>query len=347
MKKLLAMLLVLAMAATMSVTASAAINDGLYDYWTFDEDGNSLTDMNNFELKREDQIGTEGAPCGTGYLQMGGLRDVLGLVGMDAYGPYFDTDEMTIAFWVKLDTTKEEGIHTILGFGTGGNYDYLRLCITAGSGSVWTYFQSTNSNYGISGYLPTETNADGTEQEPERRYNIVDGEWHHIAFTAKLDYAPIYYIDGVAYETDTEITEFIGDSTGYFVIGAMNDMIVDLFKGGLDDLRIYTRYLEEEEVAELYAMKGTTPDPTIPTTEETEEDTEDTTEETEEDTEDTEDAGDNTTKGDDNKGDNTTKAPTTTDEEPKNDWIIYVAIAAVVVVVVVVVIVVASKKKKA
>lgn len=55
-----------------------------------------------------------------------------------------------------------------------------------------------------------------------------------------MDYAPVFYVDGVAYEDDVDITQFIGDPNGgYFVLGAMNDLTTDVYQGDMDDFRIY------------------------------------------------------------------------------------------------------------
>ncbi len=326
--------LVLALLAMLPISTSAAINDGLYSYYTFDEDAVDIFDNNSLALKRDGQIVKEGSAAGSGHLSMTGKDDVLALVAMDAYGPYFDTDEMTIALWVRLDTAKETGWGTIVGFGTGANYDYFRYMIDYGNSTMSFYFQSTNLTYTI----------DYPEGE---ELNLKDGEWHHIGFTAKMDYAPVFYVDGVAYEDDVDITQFIGDPNGgYFVLGAMNDLTTDVYQGDMDDFRIYTRALSGEEFAELYAMKGTTPVAPETTTTEPVTNPPDDTDDIVDSTADTaaasmgqaEDTNDTVSDTAENTG-------STSDDENSNGWIIWVAVAVAVVVVAVVAIVVIKKKK--
>lgn len=243
------------LALTLVLPASASINDGLYSYYAFDSDAADALENNHLELKRQDAIVTENAACGSGFLTINGADDVLALVGRDAYGLYFDDDEMTVALWIRPDAAKASGWGTIVGFGTGGNNDYFRLVFDYATCQIAFYFQSTGETYTV-------------EYPAESPLNLKDGEWHHVAFTAVINEAPVFYIDGKAYPDDVEITRFIGDPTGgYFVLGAMNDMVVDVFLGGMDDFRIYTRALSADEIAELVSMKGTTPEaPTVPVT---------------------------------------------------------------------------------
>ncbi len=264
MKKLFGVLLAIAMISVFALSAAAEINDGIISYYSFDSDAYDALDQNNLELKRDDQIVKEGAACGDGYVVINGESDVLALIGTEAFGPFFDNGKMTIAAWVKPNYA-EEGLQTLIGFGTGGNYDYFRLFINANMDRMTFYFQSTNEHYRN---VNTDTNV------------LHDGDWHHIAIVAAEGESPLFYIDGQAYDENTFATipegKFIGDSTGYFVLGAMNDLKVDLYTGGIDDLRIYGRDLSDDEIIELYKMKGTTPatpEPSSPLTESQQEET--------------------------------------------------------------------------
>ena len=81
LKRLLAIGLVLMLSALLPLSAAAAIDDGLYGHFSFDEDAKDAIGKNNFELKRQDQIVKEDAIIGSGYLEMKGESDVLALEG--------------------------------------------------------------------------------------------------------------------------------------------------------------------------------------------------------------------------------------------------------------------------
>ena len=245
MKKILILLLMVVFMVAGALIASAHINDGIISYYPFDENADDVMDQNSIPLPREEQIVRDGnAPCGDGYVVLEKRKDILMLTGADALGPYFDDDEMTIALWVKPAPEEQRNL-TILGFGSGANYDYFRFAIGEND-KLFFYFQSDDKHFE---YKNNDTNI------------LRDGNWHHIAMTAKIGESPVFYIDGEAYALDDSdyIQKFIGDSTGYFVIGGMNGG-EDNYLGGIDDLRIYGRALDEDEIAELIAMKGTTPE---------------------------------------------------------------------------------------
>lgn len=319
-----------AMVAILAVPASAAINDGLWDYYPFDDNASDALDNNNLDLKRPEQIVNENAPCGKGFLSVKGADDVLALIATDAYGPFFDDNKLTIALWIRLDTAKESGWSTILGFGTGANYDYFRFIVDPADSSLYFYFQSTNYTYAIS-------------YPKDGRVNLRDGNWHHVGFTAEFGSVPVFYIDGKPYDTvnDPEISKFLGDPTGgYFVLGAMNDLVVDAFSGDMDDLRVYTRVLSENEFQELYAMKGTTPE--MPETTEPIVDT---------DPPATSDVPQSSNIPDNKDSTSVTELPVSTEQndsagEKGNEWMVpVVVIAAIIVVGIIIAGVIVEKKR--
>ena len=333
MKKILLPLFVVLFAVVCTVLASAHINDDIISYYPFDANAYDVMDQNSLEILREEQIVKEGAACGEGYLNFEKRKDVLMLIGADALGPYFDYDEMTISLWVKPSTSPDDKRNmTLLGFGSGANFDYFRFCLTDYDG-LFFYFQSTDTHYIVG--------------DPEGN-NLRDGNWHHVAMTAKTGESPVFYIDGKEYICETVITKFLGDSSGYFVLGAMNGG-EDNYIGGMDDLRIYGRVLDDTEIEELVKMKGTTPEApepkieTLPPDDDTWGDVfwDDVTET--EKTPDTEKKDDTTKKQD--KPEDTTKS-TGKQEEKSNTGLIIGIIAGVVVVAAVVLIIVFSKKKK-
>ncbi|MHC4559019.1 MAG: LamG-like jellyroll fold domain-containing protein [Planctomycetota bacterium] len=81
---------------------------------------------------------------------------------------------------------------------------------------------------------------------------ITDGQWHHVGLVYDLDAMHRYlYVDGVEVAADTD---FVGGlrSDGGLYIGTNNTLDASSFFSGLiDDVRIYRRILNAEEIAEL------------------------------------------------------------------------------------------------
>jgi len=76
--------------------------------------------------------------------------------------------------------------------------------------------------------------------------------WHHIVLTYDGAYIRTY-LDGVLSGTPKEK---IGDinSTGIIQIGKRPDLEIYFFDGNLDEIRIYDRALEPEEIKQLYEL---------------------------------------------------------------------------------------------
>ena len=83
--------------------------------------------------------------------------------------------------------------------------------------------------------------------------SLADGRWHHMAmtFTGGTDDTLRLYVDG---EPSAERTQAAGsfDVDGWSV-GSKYDG-ADYFGGSMDDVRMYVRALDEDDVAELYAQ---------------------------------------------------------------------------------------------
>lgn len=137
------------------------------------------------------------------------------------------TDKLTVAAWIRVDLFDVE----------------YQPIVTKGDSS-WRIARDSQNNgiqWRVNGPSPTfringETNAN-------------DGEWHHIAGT--YDGATAWlFVDGKP-EGSLATTGVAAKNTAKVFIGANAEQTARLWKGAIDDVRIYTRALTEAEVRYL------------------------------------------------------------------------------------------------
>lgn len=85
--------------------------------------------------------------------------------------------------------------------------------------------------------------------------DYVSQTWYHWAFIKSgINYR--FYINGsLDYQTDVSAASGYNFGVGYR-FGAISSVGYEVFKGALDDIRIYNRALSSNEVAQLYAVKS-------------------------------------------------------------------------------------------
>jgi len=81
---------------------------------------------------------------------------------------------------------------------------------------------------------------------------VNNGQWHHVAVTFDRDGFMKRYVDGASYGTADDISG-VGDvsNSGSLYIGCRRTN-EDLFKGTIDDVRIYNRALSADEILQLH-----------------------------------------------------------------------------------------------
>jgi len=113
--------------------------------------------------------------------------------------------------------------------------------------------------------------ADGTANNMKRYTSsgvIMDGSWHHIAFTFDSGALKLY-TDGVEdaspTKTDDDAVASIPINTNPVTVGILSDLTTLPFNGSMDDVRIYNKALTQTEIQSI--MTGydyTAPDTTAP-----------------------------------------------------------------------------------
>jgi hypothetical protein len=179
---------------------------------------------------------TAGAMTGGAGYAAGKFGQAMSLSGDNA--DYFDTNQdapydfqngsVTFALWAQLDAD-----------GWNDNWESL---IAKGEGTTWRLARN-NNNQDIIGY--GYNGADGTA-------DLTDGQWHQFIVRAdqSTDSSEIFF-DGVSIATGT--ASLSGNESTDLFIGNNSGSTGRSFGGLIDDVYVYDRWLNDTEVAALYA----------------------------------------------------------------------------------------------
>jgi hypothetical protein len=216
-----------------AIPAKAADPD-LAAYWSFDEgSGNVAFDSSG--------NGNDGTFVGNPQWVTGMYGGALEFDGDDyvncGNGPSLQIqDEITIAFWFQVQAFQ----NTWEGFLAKGDNSY-RASRGGGSGNA--------THMGISG-----TSTGGGNGWFNGTVIVTGGDWHHYAATYDGTAGRIY-IDGVL-DVESPGTGQINISSYDLYIGENSQATGRFFHGLLDDVRIYSRALSEEEIQGVMAGGG-------------------------------------------------------------------------------------------
>lgn len=149
--------------------------------------------------------------------------------------------EMSVVAWIKVDVDTEYDI-----------YDYRHI-ISKGAtfGDLWADYAMGLSNpegalhweYSSSANSPIRLNTN----DP-----LPQGSWHQVAVT--FEYGRIrFFVDGSLQGTMSGSYETLRSSPQPLYIGCRYESpIIGVFRGAIDDVRIYNRTLDESEIQALY-----------------------------------------------------------------------------------------------
>lgn len=203
---------------------------GLVGWWKLD-DGAGTTAIDSSDYENHGTL-VNGPSWTTG--QLGGA------LNFDGTNDYVDfgndeslqiTDELTIAAWVKLGSGSSGGYYGIAG--KLRHTPYAGFALVRHSSNYFYFWISDGS----------------TLESVSSNSTYTDTNWHHVA-AVRRDGVNYLYIDGVQ-QTATN-TRAIQDSGDYAFIGRQYSNLNDrYFNGTIDEVRIYNRGLEPEEVAQL------------------------------------------------------------------------------------------------
>ncbi len=218
---------------------------GLIAYFDFDEGSGNIT-----YDKAGDHHGTiiNGATWGEGRvgkaLSFDGIDDYVACANPNlpiGAGPF------TISAWVKLadgaPLDSDTNVYAITFKGGASPPLYFAFCLRGGTynGLLFRIYDGTGRDI-----IPS-TNLSNT---------IKDYKFHHVLVTRDSSGNAYLYFDGNVVRTVTNYT-YNPDSDYNLAIGVNygeNNPVSNWFKGIIDELRIYNRYLDADEVKLLYEL---------------------------------------------------------------------------------------------
>jgi hypothetical protein len=216
---------------------------GLVGRWKFDEGlGQIVYDAN--ELKNDgilgnDTISRDNDPLRTngkfgGALRFDGVDDYVVIPQSASTSQAFS--QLSIEFWAKIPTLGGMGMVVARMPGAGS--------WSSGDWNVWV---------GSTGGIHVEV-ADYTPQSIESNIGISDNDWHHVVVALDGTVGKIY-IDGVI-DKNTSFVGSIASKAYKWTIGKRGDYDTgQILKGILDEVRIYNRTLDDEEVRQNYLQQ--------------------------------------------------------------------------------------------
>ncbi|MHC4353857.1 MAG: LamG domain-containing protein [Planctomycetota bacterium] len=199
----------------------------LIGWWKLDNvAGNTVLDWSGY--------GNDGTLGGDPELIEGAIGMGLDLDGatehisMDGVADDLTANVFTLSVWIKTTMTSGEGV--VFGTNTGGSHD---LIFGVNDGELWV-----------------EDSAHSTFPAPPA---INDNQWHMITYVRNMANATVY-VDGVQVGTDAADNDPAAETR--WSIGQEWDgsSPSDLYRGMVDDVRIYSKALAPDEVVEL--MRG-------------------------------------------------------------------------------------------
>lgn len=210
-------------------------SSGLIAHWPFDTDADDVVGSANGTLVGGASI-TVASKIGSGALTLDGVNDS---VDLGAPASLSLPSEFTIAAWVRW-TGSTGSLQSIYSAG-GTNGAYFVLDINTGLKGLYFFNDGPGSGF----------NGDG---------NVIPiSTWRHAAMTRESSGAVTFYVDG---EEAGQGTYNSLATSGNKAIGRRAEgAAVDVFKGQIDDVRIYDRALSQSEIQDLFNGTGDTTAP--------------------------------------------------------------------------------------
>ncbi len=242
------------------VTAQVELEKGLVAYYPFSGDTQDKSIYNNHATSAD--LPTLGEDCEdqpNEAFYFNGINNYLEIENIPQVN-VANSIEFSISLWIKPEIIQKN---------TGGQVNDILSKWTALTEESYPYairlYNHTNLNPGLvwAGRYETDNLAD-TECSQFTSVlsttEVLDNNWHHIVFQRK-EYRLELYVDGDIEGVTEYITECNIQNNSNIVIGkrTLNSTIgmVRPYQGGIDELRIYNRSLNQEEIETLSHKKVT------------------------------------------------------------------------------------------
>jgi hypothetical protein len=204
-----------------------AVETGLVGWWKFDVGSgdvvmDSSSNNNEMTLLGEPTWGTD--PDHRGIMVFDGADD-------HAYieGTPFELPTYTIALWFRID-------------GGSGSRDILSAKGPSGVNGVLLEIQGGGTLRNLHRF--PFASGGGSNIYTEATYD--DGAWHHVA-ALKTATEMLLYVDGMQVGSEPDDSQFEG-SLGEIWLGTLDQRMIRMLAGAIDDVRIYNRVLSEQEI---------------------------------------------------------------------------------------------------
>ena len=230
-----AIALIFALFSAPTANAASHMGDGLIAYFPFDGDAEDVSDNGNHGIEVGSVTYTEGA------VGLAAAFDGNGFI--KAPGAPFTLEEWTISFWLYVEELPQRYWYSIVCKearqfeGIQGNYNY-----------AFTYYYN---GWFDSQYESCSGDNDDHMMHPGRP--LSQGKWHHIVSTMDFEGNYRIYLNGILAGTrissDVPCTD---DPEAPFLIGGQVTDMTFLFKGSVDELRVYGLAHDAEFIKELY-----------------------------------------------------------------------------------------------
>lgn len=205
--------------------------DGLVAHYPFNGNANDESSNSNNGTVNGATLTTDRFGNSNKAYSFDGIDDYIEILGDKS----LDNEKVTISFW--LSTTKELEQYIIYKQDNNNiNEQYALSMNNSGADDFVLSLKSGNncSNPGV-GWIKNTTS-----------YNSHDGKWHHVVFSYDGINSKIF-IDNKLFSTTDFLDSPLDNCGGKIIISPNYD-----FKGDIDDVRIYNRELNSNEVTNLY-----------------------------------------------------------------------------------------------
>ena len=189
-------------------------------------------------------IDFNGQYCQAGQMQ--GLGDIISIPHTDVY----HLNNGTVSFWFMVpdltfrNRTSAGGMGILSKDSTGlDNGGHLTLWVT-NSGAIRVRLQSASSSHTM-----------------QSSNVITAGQWHHVAFSWGGDGMQLY-VDSVLRASNAGFTSGLGSNREPIILGANawqtadnsapSNQLRDLFKGSIDDLKLFDQQLDAGQITNLF-----------------------------------------------------------------------------------------------
>lgn len=233
--------------------ARADITTGLVGHWTFDSADTNWTASTTADGSGNSNTGTLTNFYSATSTVTGQINQGLNFDGVDDWVRAADTDSLSISTMSALTMSAWVKVPSLTPFAT------VYPVIFEKTGS-FTLFITGDPNK--EGSIVSQVNfSDGTRNQGYTTAKIITttGEWYHVVAVAtstsvSVKSYPEIYINGVLQSATNSTVSTAFQDTNALGIGRRPNAASQLFKGDMDDARIYNRALTAQDIADLYTQ---------------------------------------------------------------------------------------------